>query len=103
MSDMTNWIDEALNDGNPKVNWIDSFVRGDGAFVDGHFRTDANQTPSDNIGTDIDGDGIPGFFDADANGNGILESFDLDSDGIVDIIDIDGDGIADMIIDSMLG
>ena len=100
---MTNWINEALNEGKPPVSWIDSYIRGDGTFVDGHFRTDANQTLSDNLGTDVDGDGIPGFFDADADGDGIAEAIDLDGDGLVDIVDIDGDGIADTILDSLFG
>lgn len=101
--EMTSWIDEALYEGKPSVNWIDSYIKGDGTFVDGHFRTDANQTLSDNLGTDIDGDGIAGFFDADADGDGIAEGLDLDGDGIVDIIDTNGDGIADTILDSLFG
>ena len=101
--EMTSWIDEALYEGKPPVNWIASYVKGDGTFVDGYFRTDANQTLSDNLGTDIDGDGIAGFFDADADGDGIAEGLDLDRDGIVDIIDINGDGIEDIILDSFFG
>ena len=65
---MMNWIDEVVYEGKPKASWIDSYVRGDGAVVEGHFRTEANETTADNLGTDVDNDGVPGFFDADADG-----------------------------------
>jgi hypothetical protein len=101
--EMSNWIDEALYDGKPPVGWVDSYVRGDGGFVDGHFRTGPNESIADNLGADIDSDCIPGFFDADADGDGFAEALDLDGDGIVDMIDTDGDGIADTLLDALFG
>ena len=70
-----------------------SFIKGDGTFVDGHFRTEANETIADNLGTDVDEDGIAGFFDADMDGDGIAESIDLDGDGITDAFE----GLADFL------
>jgi hypothetical protein len=101
--EMSTWIDEALYDGKPPLGWVDSYVRGDGGFVDGHFRTAPNESIADNLGVDSDGDGIPGFFDADADGDGIVEGLDLDNDGITDMIDTDADGIADAFFDSFFG
>jgi len=46
-----------------------------------------------NLGTDVDRDGIAGFFDADMDGDGIAESIDLDGDGIVDGFE----GLADLL------
>ena len=94
---MHNWIDEALNERKPRVSWIDLYIRGDDKFVDGHFRTDANQTLSDNLGDDVDGVGITSFFDVDADGDGIAGAIDLDDDVIVDIVETDEDGRADTI------
>ena len=102
-AEMSNWIDEALYGGKPPVGWVDSYVRGDGDFVDGHFRTEPNESIADNLGVDVDGDGVPGFFDADAEGDGIAEVLDLDEDGMVDLVDTDGDGIADTLLDSLFG
>ena len=96
---MSSWIDEALYEGKPPVGWVDAYVRGDGNFVDGHFRTNPNETLADNLSSDVDADGIPGFLDADADGDGIAETIDLDGDGIVDIIDSNGDGILDSMTD----
>lgn len=100
---MSNWIDEALYNNKPPVGWVDAYVRGDGGFVDGHFRTAPNESIADNLGADVDGDGISGFFDADADGDGIMEALDLDGDGIADMIDTDGDGIADAFLDVLFG
>ncbi|QCS50611.1 hypothetical protein FEK30_14915 [Picosynechococcus sp. PCC 11901] len=77
-------INENFYIGKPDVQWIESYVRGDGTVVDGYLRTEANGTVADNLGTDVDGDGILGFFDADADGDGILEAVDTNGDGIAD-------------------
>ena len=90
---MSSWINETLYPGKPDLKWIDSFIKGDGTFVDGHFRTEANETIADNLGTDVDEDGIAGFFDADMDGDGIAESIDLDGDGITDAFE----GLADFL------
>ena len=102
---MMNWIDESIYEGKPKASWIDSYVKGDGTVVDGHFRTEANETTADNLGTDVDNDGIPGFFDSDADGDGVSDVPDINADGIADSLPIDanGDGIVDTIIDTLLG
>ena len=79
-------IDEIFYEGKPSLDWIQGFTRADGTFVEGHWRTEANETITDNLNTDVDKDGIPGWFDADADGDDILESVDLDGDGIADAI-----------------
>ena len=102
---MMNWIDEVVYEGKPKARWIDSYVRGDGAVVEGHFRTEANETTADNLGTDVDNDGVLGFFDADADGDGVVDVPDVNADGIADSLslDIDGDGMVDAVIETLLG
>ena len=79
-------IDESFYQEKPGLDWIQGFTRADGTYVEGHWRTEANETIADNLNTDVDGDGIPGWLDADADGDGILESVDLDGDGIADAI-----------------
>ncbi|WP_413678966.1 hypothetical protein [Prochlorococcus sp. MIT 0916] len=81
---MSSWINETFYSGKPDLKWIDFYIKGDGTFVAGHFRTEANETIADNLNTDVDKDGIPGFFDADADDDGIYESIDLDGDGMAD-------------------
>jgi len=88
-------IDLSLS-GKPGVSWVDSYVRTNGGEVSGHFRTHPSETVADNLSTDVDGDGIPGFFDADANGDGFPEALDLNGDGVMDLFDSDGDGICDV-------
>ncbi|ACA99687.1 MULTISPECIES: hypothetical protein [Cyanophyceae] len=82
---MTDFINEPIYEGKPDLQWIESYVRGNGTVVDGHWRTDPNGTIADNLDTDVDGDGIPGFFDADADGDGWLEAVDTDGDGVADV------------------
>lgn len=93
---MSDLIDEMTYPGKPGLEWIDSYQRADGTVVDGHLRADANSTIADNLGTDIDGDGIPGYLDSDADGDHYGESLDLNHDGVADMIDVDGDGVADL-------
>lgn len=52
----------------PDLQYIDGYTRSDGTYVNGHWRTEANHTIADNLGTDVDGDGIPGYFDATPEG-----------------------------------
>ncbi len=80
----TNWAENNSSNAKPELEWINSYVKADGTVVQGHWRTEANETTADNLGTDIDNDGIPGFFDADADGDGINEALDLNGDGIAD-------------------
>ncbi|KZR86665.1 hypothetical protein [Synechococcus sp. MIT S9504] len=102
---MENWINDAMLPEKPHLTWIDSYVKGDGSIVDGHFRTIANETEADNLGTDVDNDGLSGYIDADANGDGILEAADINNDGIADTLyaDLDGDGVIDTVIDTLFG
>jgi hypothetical protein len=72
----------------PPLDWIDGYTRSNGESVDGHLRSEADASTANNLGTDIDQDGIPGFFDSDENGDGLLESIDLDGDGFAD--DLEG-------------
>ena len=81
--------------GKPGVSWVDGYIRTNAGEVSGHLRTHPNETTADNLGTDVDADGIPGFFDADANGDGLAEYLDHDGDGVVDTLDVDGDGVFD--------
>ena len=97
---MGNWINETLFQGKPGLGWIDAYIRGDGTFVNGHFRTAPNQILTDNLGNDEDGDGIPGFFDADADGDGLAETLDINANGISDLVDTNEDGIVDLFLDS---
>ena len=69
----------------PGIKWIERYLRDDGVVVEGHWRTEENKTINDNLSTDVDKDGITGFFDADENGDGIFEAHDLNGDGIADI------------------
>ena len=80
-------------------------MRGDGAVVEGYFRAEANETTVDNLGTDVDNDGVPGFFDAYADGDGVVDVPDVNADGIAESLslDIDGDGIVDAEIETLLG
>ncbi len=94
-----NWIDETLYSGKPGLKWIDSYVREDGKLVDGHFRTEANETVADNLSFVVDNDGINGYFDADADGDGVFESLDLDQDGISDSLEIDSETLMDSLTD----
>ena len=71
--------------GKPGLKWIEGYLRGDGVFVDGHWRTEGNETINDNLSSDVDNDGVVGFFDADDDGDGIFEAPDLNGDGIADI------------------
>ena len=100
-----NWIDEVVYKGKPKASWIDSCVRGDGAVVEGHFRAEVNETTADNLGTGVDNDGVPGFFDACADGDGVVDVPDVNADGIADSLslDVDGDGMVDAVIETLLG
>ncbi len=90
-----NWASEWINNNHrvnkPNLDWIDAYTKADGTEVAGHFRTEANETVIDNLGTDVDQDGIVGFFDADMDGDGITESIDLNGDGITDALE----GLAD--------
>ena len=84
MSWEKDWFNNAQGINKPNLKWIESYTKADGTVVDGHWRTEENKTINDNLGTDIDNDGIPGFFDADENGDGILEAVDNNSNGIAD-------------------
>ena len=74
---MVNWINEVNYSGKPKIAWIEPYLKNDGNFVRGHFRTSPNETIADNLNTDVDNDGIAGFWDIDADGDGIPESINL--------------------------
>ena len=74
---MANWINEVNYSGKPSISWINPYSRGDGDFVKGHFRTETNETIADNLSTDVDRDGINGYMDFDADGDGIPESINL--------------------------
>ena len=89
----TDWAESIEDSGKPKLEWIEPYTKADGTEVKGHYRTEANETIADNLGTDVDKDGIAGFFDADANGDGIDEVLDLDNDGIADGLE----GLMDLI------
>lgn len=80
------WIDEYTCNEKPNLTWIDHYTKNDGTLVDGHFRTEPNETVADNLGTDLDRDGIPGWVDSDADGDGILDACDLDIIGIADFL-----------------
>ena len=62
-----------------------------GDFVRGHFRTKPNETYADNLSSDVDKDGINGFWDSDADGDGVFESIDINNDGISDYLSIEGE------------
>ena len=79
-------IDEIFYQGKPDLEWIQGYTKSDGTFTEGHWRTKANETIADNLNTDVDRDGIPGWFDSDADGDEILESVDIDGHGIADAI-----------------
>lgn len=85
MSIFDSFFREAAGSAKPSLKWIDGYFRTNGGEVQAHWRTEGNSTIDDNLGTDVDGDGIPGFFDADENGDGLFESVDLDGDGIADM------------------
>jgi hypothetical protein len=87
---MTNWIHEALYPGKPNLNWIDAYMRDDGTLVNGHYRSDANGIKADNLSSDVDNDGIAGFFDADADGDGIVDVLNSNGEDFTDAADIDG-------------
>ena len=70
---MSNWINEVNYSGKPNITWIEPYLRKDSSFVRGHFRTSQNETIADNLNTDVDNDGIPGYWDIDADGDGIFE------------------------------
>jgi len=89
-------IDEATYTGKPSTKWIDSYIKADGTIVEGHLRTEANETIADNLNTDVDNDGIAGYYDADADGDGVYEEIDLDANGAIDKIDFNNDGIIDI-------
>lgn len=97
MSWLEDWVGggAARSANKPVLDWVSAYSRSDGSFVDGHWRTRADGDSSNNLNTDVDNDGIAGYFDADANGDGVFEAIDANSDGIADAIDIDGDGILD--------
>ena len=80
---MKNWINEANYSGKPNITWIEPYLKNDGNFVKGHFRTSPNETIADNLNTDVDNDGIAGFWDIDADGDGIIEL----NDGIFEVLD----------------
>ena len=80
----TDWAEDIEYSGKPKLQWIEPFTKADGTEVKGHYQTEANETIADNLGTDLDKDGIAGFFDSDANWDGIDEVLDIDNDGIAD-------------------
>ena len=71
---LSEWRDELNNAGKPGLEWIGGYTKQDGTYVAGHWRTEANETIADNLSTDIDNDGIAGFFDADANGDGVADA-----------------------------
>ena len=50
-------------------------------------------------GSLVDNDGINGYFDADADGDGVFESLDLDQDGISDSLEIDSETLMDSLTD----
>lgn len=52
----------------PNLQHIDSYTRSDGTFVRSHLRTESNHTIADNLGTDVDLDGIPGYYDTTPEG-----------------------------------
>ena len=85
MSIFDSFFRETKGSSKPALKWIDGYFRTNGGKVEAHWRTEANDTTADNLGTDVDGDGIPGFLDADENGDGLFEAIDLDGDGIADI------------------
>ena len=87
MSWLEEWVNKHQASEKPKLDWIEAYSREDGTIVEGHFRTEANETTMDNLGTDVDQDGISGFFDADADGDGIAEALDFDGDGIADSLE----------------
>lgn len=95
------WIEEWIS-GEPtrQANWIDSYSKADGTQVESHMRSIADGNPANNLETDYDSDGVPGFFDSDSNGDGVSEVADLNLDGIADLIniDIDGDGVVDVLV-----
>ncbi|ANV86998.1 hypothetical protein [Picosynechococcus sp. PCC 7117] len=77
---MSNSIDENSYAGKPGFNWIAGYQKANGQQVAGHWRTNPNETEADNLGTDVDHDGISGAYDMDADGDGILDSTPLNSD-----------------------
>ena len=87
MSWLEEWVNKHQASEKPKLDWIEAYSRDDGTIVEGHFRTEANEATMDNLGTDVDQDGISGFFDADADGDGIAEALDFDGDGIADSLE----------------
>jgi hypothetical protein len=89
---MMEWINDWLSNPRsqaikPSLDWIDQYTRSDGEIVKGHLRTEADASIANNLGTDVDQDGIPGFFDSDETGDGLLESLDLDGNGVADGIE----------------
>ena len=88
---MGDWINEVHYSGKPSISWINPYVKADGDFVRGYFRTSPNETYADNLSSDVDKDGINGFWDSDADGDGVFESIDINNDGISDYLSIDGE------------
>jgi hypothetical protein len=48
---------------NSDLIWVNSYYRDDGTYVSGHERPPPNETTVDNLGTDVDGDGLNGHID----------------------------------------
>lgn len=88
---MGDWINEVHYSGKPSISWINPYVKADGDFVRGHFRTKPNETYADNLSSDVDKDGINGFWDSDADGDGVFESIDINNDGISDYLSFEGE------------
>ena len=80
------WVKKSQSPNKPSLDWINGYTKANGTEVKDHFRTEANETIADNLGTDIDKDGIAGYFDADADGDGIAEAIDQNGDGIADAL-----------------
>ncbi|MFS4494595.1 gliding motility-associated C-terminal domain-containing protein [Maribacter sp. 2308TA10-17] len=91
-------------DSDPYANSLDFDSDDDGISDSIEYGVDVSSV---NFALDADADGIPDAMDSsgggiDANGNGVLDSFDpvdTDGDGVVDMVDLDSDndGIYDVV------
>lgn len=73
--------------GKPDITWVNKYIRTNDGEVVGHFRANPNGTTSDNLTSDIDGDGVQGYFEADVDGDGSYEALDVDGDSIADALE----------------
>ncbi len=74
---MSNWLNEILDSKAAGIHWVNSYIREDGEFVEGHFRSNPNDLLSDNLSDEAGGNGMLTEFYSDLGNNTVDEHADF--------------------------